>query len=95
MTISPKDTLSRENLLDFPARFPIKVIGGSGASFRQRVLELITVHAPGLSDEAVTAQVSRNGTYTSLTVTIEAHSRAQLDAIYRDLTACELVVMAL
>jgi putative lipoic acid-binding regulatory protein len=38
---------------------------------------------------------SRGGNYLSVTVTIRAESRAQLDAIYRDLTGDERVLMAL
>jgi len=38
---------------------------------------------------------SKTGKYTSITITITAHSKDQLDAIYLDLTACEHVTMAL
>ncbi|MBI3188142.1 MAG: DUF493 domain-containing protein, partial [Gammaproteobacteria bacterium] len=35
------------------------------------------------------------GTYTSITITISAQSKQQLDSIYQDLTACEHVLYAL
>jgi putative lipoic acid-binding regulatory protein len=38
---------------------------------------------------------SGKGNYVSITVTVQATSRAQLDAIYMDLTACELVLYAI
>ena len=38
-------------------------------------------------------ELARN--YLSITVTIEAISQAQLDAIYQDLTDCPEVIMAL
>jgi len=38
---------------------------------------------------------SRTGKYLSLTVTIRAVSREQLDAIYREISAHPLVAMAL
>ncbi|WP_231940896.1 YbeD family protein [Acidihalobacter aeolianus] len=84
-----------EALFEFPCSFPIKVFGPSHPEFRVRVVELIREHAPEVTDEAVRENLSRGGNYLSLTVTIEATDRAQLDAIYRALTGCELVTMAL
>ncbi|MEY4767812.1 MAG: hypothetical protein RL637_451, partial [Pseudomonadota bacterium] len=40
------------------------------------------------------SRASKNGQYLAVTVTIEASSQAQLDAIYYSLTAHPLVLMA-
>jgi len=40
-------------------------------------------------------RASSAGRYLSLTCTIRAHSRAQLDAIYHELSAHPMVAMAL
>lgn len=82
-------------VLEFPCSFPIKVFGPAIPEFRERVLALIREHAPDVDDQAVRENLSRGGRYLSLTVTVEATGQKQLDAIYRALTACELVAMAL
>ncbi len=83
------------SLLEFPCRFPIKIVGHASPDFETEILALIRRHAPELSDEAVSRRPSQGGKYLALTVTIEASSRQQLDAIYRALSAHEQVVMSL
>jgi len=85
----------KESLLEFPCDFPIKAMGRAGADLDLKVVEIVRRHAPALQEGAVTTRTSRDGNYLSVTVTIRATSRAQLDAIYLDLTACEQVMMAL
>lgn len=80
---------------DFPCRFPIKALGRDDGDFEATVVAIVRRHAPDLGEGAVTTQPSRNGRFVSVTVTITATSRAQLDAIYADLTADALVLMAL
>lgn len=86
---------TRDTLFEFPCQYPIKVFGPALPEFRERVLMLIGKHVGSEDQIQVRVNHSRRGRYQSLTVTIEAHDRAQLDAIYQDLTACELVAMAL
>lgn len=84
-----------DTLFEFPCQFPIKIMGESVPEFESRILEIVRSHAPDVSEDAVSTRPSSNGRYTAITVVIEAHSRAQLDSIYYDLTACELVSVAL
>ncbi|TAN49220.1 MAG: DUF493 domain-containing protein [Methylococcaceae bacterium] len=63
--------------------------------FAAQVVMIIRRHAPDLREGAITQRPSGKGRYVSVTVTIQAQSQAQLDAIYRDLTACPAVLMAL
>lgn len=81
--------------LDFPCAFPIKVMGAAIPEFEQRVAEIITRHAPDTPAQAFTRRASKGARYLAITVVIQAQSRAQLDAIYGELTTCELVTMAL
>lgn len=81
--------------LTFPCRFPIKVLGAVGGDFDAAVVEIVRRHARALTEAAVTTRLSRGGRYVSVTVTVEAESREQLDAIYRALTADERVLMVL
>jgi putative lipoic acid-binding regulatory protein len=84
-----------ETLLEFPCDFPIKVMGKAEPGFEAMVVELISRHAPGIPETAVNSRSSKGGKWVSVTVTLRAESKAQLDAIYLDLSAHEKVVMAL
>ena len=89
MTIKPEDTL-----FEFPCRFPIKVMGAQHEAFEITVLQIIRRHAPDLGEGAVVTRPSKGGNYLAITITIQAQSREQLDNIYRELSAHELVKMA-
>jgi putative lipoic acid-binding regulatory protein len=79
----------------FPCRFPIKVMGRSGDDFECAVVQILRRHIPRLTEGAIQRRDSRQSNYVALTIEIEAQSREQLDAIYRELTASEHVLMAL
>jgi len=85
----------QKTLLEFPCRFPIKAMGQDDGDFEALVLELVRKHVPDLGEAVVHRRGSQNGKYLSVTVTVTATSREQLDNIYRELTACEQVLMAL
>ena len=85
----------QENALQFPCRFPIKAMGMSSIELDIHVVEIIRRHVDDLHEGAVTSRPSKGGKYTSVTVTITATSKQQLDAIYQDLTDSPLVLMAL
>lgn len=84
-----------ETLLKFPCEFPIKAMGLACDEFEIAVIEIINRHVENLAESALKMKPSKNGKYTSITITINAHSKEQLDAIYMDLTACEHVSIAL
>ena len=85
----------QESPLEFPVDFPVKAMGRAGEDFDATVVELVRRHAPGLHEDAVRVRASEGGRYISVTVTVRAESREQLDNIYRELTAHEQVLMAL
>jgi len=84
-----------ESPLKFPCEFPIKAMGKSDCDLDIIVVEIIRKHVPDLNEGAVHVRDSAQGNYTSVTVVVNATSRAQLDAIYQDLVDCEAVIMAL
>ncbi|MCU7798072.1 MAG: DUF493 domain-containing protein [Candidatus Thiodiazotropha sp. (ex Semelilucina semeliformis)] len=84
-----------ESLLQFPCDFPIKVMGKAEPGFDALIVELVRKHAPDLHEGAVSSRSSKGGKWVSVTVTLRAESKSQIDAIYLDLTAHEKVVMAL
>ncbi len=84
-----------ETLLEFPCSFPIKAMGKAEADFDLLVVEIVRRHVPNLSENAVRTRPSKGGKWLAVTITIQAESKAQIDAIYRDLTDHHRVVMAL
>jgi putative lipoic acid-binding regulatory protein len=84
----------RDPLLQFPCSFPIKVMGLNNEAFTSAVDALIRKHLQP-SEFSYSARPSSGSTYLSITLTITAQSREQLDAIYRDLNAEQLVLMTL
>lgn len=88
-------TEETETCFKFPCEFPVKAMGKTSAEFEIAVLEIMHRHVPDLAEDALKMRPSSQGHYTAITITIQAQSREQLDAIYMDLTACELVVYAI
>lgn len=101
MSTVPKDmgdeptAPARQALLAFPCQFPIKIMGRREAGFAQAVLKIVLEHAPDFEPASMEMRPSRRGTYLSLTCVVRATSRAQLDALYRDLCDHPSVVMVL
>ena len=83
------------SLLEFPCDFPIKIMGQREDGFAQAVLEVVLRHAPDFDPAAMEMRPSAKGNYMSLTCTIRAVSRAQLDALYSELSAHPLVKVVL
>jgi uncharacterized protein len=86
---------TEETLLEFPCDYLLKVMGRAEPGFDSLVVELVRKHVPDLREGAVSTRPSKGGKWISVTVTLRAESKSQLDAIYLDLTAHEKVVMAL
>jgi putative lipoic acid-binding regulatory protein len=84
-----------ESALKFPCEFPVKAMGKTDCNLDLLVVEIVRRHAPDLSEGAVHSRISAQGNYVSVTVVVNATSRAQLDAIYQDLVDCKAVIMAL
>jgi uncharacterized protein len=84
-----------ESLIHFPCDFPIKIFGKAGFEFESTVVTIIRKHAPNLSEGAIQLKSSGKGNYVSMTALVYVKSQMQLDDLYRDLVACELVMMVL
>ena len=81
--------------LAFPCDFPIKVMGRKERGFAQAVTEIVLKHASDFDPATVEMRPSRQGKYLSVTCTVRATSREQLDALYRELCDHPSVVMVL
>ncbi|OGT29438.1 MAG: transcriptional regulator [Gammaproteobacteria bacterium RBG_16_51_14] len=86
---------NENSFLEFPCDFPIKVMGKAGDAFDMLVMSIVRKHVPDVREGALRNRVSRRGNYIAVTITIEAQTQEQIDAIYHDLTAHERVIMAL
>ncbi len=84
-----------ETPLEFPVNFPIKVIGRDSGTFREAVLTILDAHFAEVERDGVAERPSRGGNYTSITATVRAESKDQLDAAYAALTASDEVLWAL
>jgi putative lipoic acid-binding regulatory protein len=82
-----------ESLLKFPTDLAVKVFGRNDTGFREAVIEIVETHYG--KAYSVAEQPSKQAAYVSLSITVRAESRAQIDALYRALVAHELVLMAL
>ena len=87
--------MTEETLFEFPCDFPIKMMGRDEDGFRDIARQLVEKHTGPLDDSAVQTSLSANGNFVSVTVTVTATSREQLDAIYREVSGHEAVLMAL
>lgn len=87
--------MSDKTLLEFPCRFPVKAFGERNSDFEAVVFDLVRAHVPELERGDLTRRLSSNGRYISVTAHITARSKAQLDAIYNDLSNADAVLMAL
>ncbi len=76
-----------ETLLEFPCDFPLKIMGATREGFAQAIVEVVLKHAPDFDAARVEMRPSKAGNYLSLTCTIRATSKPQLDALYRELTS--------
>jgi hypothetical protein len=81
--------------LTFPCAFPIKVMGKTQPGFAQEILAIVQQHAPDFDAGTLEMRASSAGNYLSLTATVNAKSREQLDDLYRALCAHPMVTMVL
>jgi putative lipoic acid-binding regulatory protein len=88
--IDPKDSL-----IEYPCDFPIKVFGLAQQGFAQAIATVVQVHAPDFDAASIEMRNSAGAKYLSLTCTIRATSREQLDNLYRDLSSHPMVKMVL
>lgn len=85
----------RDTLLEFPCDFPIKIMGHASDEFRSLAVGIVARHFGALAADRIEERPSSSGRYLSLTCTVRATSKAQLDAVYLELTSCRHVLVAL
>ena len=88
-------TEEKESPLTFPCVFPIKIMGRTQDGFAQAVSDVVRKHAPDFDPAALEMRASKEGNWLSVTATVNATSREQLDNLYRELVAHPMVKMVL
>jgi putative lipoic acid-binding regulatory protein len=84
-----------DSVIAYPIEFPIKVMGLNRPEFLPAMTAVFMRHAPDFDATTTVTRTSREGKYLSLTMTIIATSREQLDALYSELSDHPMVTMAL
>jgi len=87
--------MAEETLLEFPTDFPIKIMGAASEEFRSLAIGIVTRHFGELDASRIEERPSKGGKYLGLTITVRAENKAQLDAVYMELTSCRQVLVAL
>jgi len=82
-------------LIEYPTDFPIKVMGRREPRLSQTIIEIVRHHAPDFDPATVEMRTSKKNSYLSVTCTVRATSREQLDALYQELCDHPMVVMVL
>ncbi len=87
--------METESLIQYPTDFPIKVMGRREPRLVQTIVGIVQRHAPDFDPASVEMRASKKNSYLSVTCTVKATSREQLDALYQDLCDHPAVVMVL
>jgi len=91
----PFPAADRPSALLFPSEFPIKIMGLRSDDFAATIVAIVLQHAPDFDPATLEIRASSGAKYLSLTATVRATSRAQLDALYRALTGHPAVSVVL
>ena len=77
---------TEKSLIEYPSRFPIKVMGANVDGFVHAVTMIAKKFDPGFDAASVELRDSKAGNYLGVTITVTATSREQLDDLYRALS---------
>lgn len=92
---APTTDPRKDSLIEYPSRFPIKVMGVKVDGFVHAITELARQFDPTFDASTIELRDSRAGNYLGVTITITATSREQLDDLYRALSSHPLVKVVL
>ena len=87
--------MEKTSLINYPCNFPIKILGAMQDDFAQTMSEIVMLHDPDFDASKMEMRPSNKGNYLSVTVTVRATSREQLDNLYRALSSHPMVKVVL
>ncbi|GGI76001.1 HP0495 family protein [Legionella impletisoli] len=85
----------QNKMIEFPCNFPIKVFGKNETSFIVDIKNIAMKHDSELTEKAFQTEISAQGTYVSITITVRAKDQPSLDALYLELSSHPDVKMVL
>ena len=85
----------KDSLIEYPCRFPIKVMGAMADGFAEALAEVAREFDPEFDASTMELRPSKGGNYLGVTLTITATSREQLDGLYLRLTGHPMVKIVL
>lgn len=93
-------TDEQESLFKFPCEYPIKIVAkknsdATRAEFEAEMTMIFRKHFTDFSEDKISLRESKEGNYLSMTVSVMAQNKAQLDAVYQELTEHHLTVWVL
>jgi len=89
------DDPRKDSLIEYPSRFPIKVMGANVDGFVHAVTQVARQFDPGFDASTIELRDSKAGNYLGVTITVTATSREQLDDLYRALSSHPMVKVVL
>ena len=92
---APPSSSRLDSLIEYPSKFPIKVMGANVNGFVHAMTLIAEQFDPNFDASTLELRNSSSGHYLGITLTINATSREQLDDIYRALTSHPMVKVVL
>ncbi len=89
------DDPRKDSLIEYPCRFPIKVMGAMVDGFADAMASVALEFDPAFDTASMELRPSKGGNYLGVTLTITATSREQLDGLYLRLTSHPMVKIVL
>jgi putative lipoic acid-binding regulatory protein len=89
------DIPPEKSLIEYPSRFPIKVMGLNVNGFVHAVTQIAERFDPAFDAATIELRPSKGDKYLGVTITVTATSREQLDELYRTLSTHPMVKIVL
>jgi hypothetical protein len=91
----PNGHHKEESIIKFPCDFTLKVMGKSQGDFEKIAINIVKKHFPQLDESRIQKKSSKDNNYLSLSITVFATSKMQLDALYQELSTTKEILMVL
>ena len=86
---------SKDSLIQYPSRFPIKVMGANVDGFVHAVTMIARQFDPEFDAGSIELRDSKAGKYLGITITVTVVNREHLDELYRTLSTHPMVKVVL
>jgi len=88
-------TCKKDSLIQFPCDFMVKVIGKASSTFEELIINIVLRHYPDTDLLKMTKRLSRDHNFITITVTVPAKNKTELDALYQELSNTKVVLFVL